>query len=181
MKRFTAALIFIILVCLTSPPAYAQDLQAIFSGIPWGSPAEEVRGLELVRQQGEESYYAKPDDFYSLGGVTCEKVVYGFYQNRFFGAFMTVKDEKEFRAVRAHLTERYGDARSQMRLDRTIYIWDYLEVKIKLKHYEGRPKAKLAFYYTPLSTEVNEARKSTQSETVIKLDSGQDDEITLDF
>jgi hypothetical protein len=180
MKCFTAATVLITLACF-APPALAQDLQTIFSGIAWGGPAEEARGLELLRQEGEESYYAKPDDFYSLGGVTCEKVVYGFYQNQFFAAFMKVKDEKEFKAVRAHLNERYGDARSQMRMDRTIYIWDYLDVKIKLKHYEDDPKAKLAFYYTPLSTKVNAARQATQTETVIKLDSGEDDEITLDF
>ncbi len=180
MKSFIAALAIITLACLTSP-VEAQDLQTTFSGIRWGGPAEEARGLQLVRQEGDESYYAKTDDFYSLGGVTCEKVVYGFFQNRFFAAFMTVRDEKEFKAVREHLTERYGDARSQMRMDRTIYIWDYLDVKIKLKHYEENPQAKLAFYYTPLSTEVNEARKATQSETVIKLDSGEDDEMKLDF
>ncbi len=67
-----------------------------------------------------------------------------------------------------------------MRMDRTIYIWDFLEVKIKLKHYEEREEAKLAFYYTPLSTKVNEARKATKSETVIKIESG-DDETQLDF
>ena len=180
MKLVIATILLFTFACFTTPAA-AQDLQTTFSGIRWGGPAEEARGLELVRQEGDVSYYAKADDFYSLGGVTCEKVVYGFFQNRFFGAFMKVKDEKEFKAVRAHLNERYGEARSQMWMDRTIYIWDYLDVKIKLKQYEDSPKAKLAFYYTPLSSEINEARKATKAETVIKLDSGEDDEMRLDF
>jgi hypothetical protein len=179
MKPPIAGLIFIALTCLTATAA-AQDLQATFSGINWGAPTEEARGLTLTRQDGDESYFVKADDFYSLGGVTCDKVIYGFYQNQFFAAFMRINNQKEFKAVREHLNQRYGDARSQMRIDRTIYIWDYLDVKIKLKHYEERPEAKLAFYYTPLSTEVNEARKATKSETVIKLDSGQEEQ-KLDF
>jgi hypothetical protein len=67
-----------------------------------------------------------------------------------------------------------------MRMDQTIYIWDYLEVKIKLKHYEDQPKSKLAFYYTPLSAKVNEARQAAKSEVVIKLDAG-DETPDLDF
>ncbi len=180
MKLAIAGLTIIALTCLTAPLA-AQDLQTIFSGIRWGAPAEEARGLELKREEGDLRYYAKADDFYSLGGVTCEKVHYGFYQNQFFAAFMKVKNQKEFRAVLAHLNERYGDARSQMRMDRTIYIWDFIDVKIKLKHYEESPEAKLAFYYLPLSAKVNEARKSDKSATIIKLDSGEEDEMKLDF
>jgi hypothetical protein len=159
----------------------AQDVQTTFSGINWGAPVEEARGLTSARQSGDERYYTKADDFYSLGGVTCEKVIYGFYQDQFFAAFMQITSERDFKAVREHLTERYGDARSQMRMDRTIYIWDYLDVKIKLKHYEERPESKLAFYYKPLSSKVNEARKATKSETVIKLDGGDEDEVKLDF
>ncbi len=179
MKLAIAGLLLTTLTCLTAPVA-AQDLQTTFSGIRWSAPVEEARGLELVRQNGDETYFTKADDFYSLGGVTCEKVLYGFYQNQFYAAFMQVKNKKAFKAILAHLNERYGDARSQMRMDRTIYIWDYLDVKIKLKHYEESPEAKLAFYFTPLSAKVNAARKTGKSETVIKLDSG-DDEMKLDF
>jgi hypothetical protein len=179
MKLAIAGLIAIALTCLTTPAA-AQELRTTFSGIRWGAPAEEARGLALARQSGDESYFSKADDFYSLGGVNCEKVLYGFYQNQFFGAFMQVNNQKDFQAVLKHLTQRYGDARSQMRMDRTIYIWDYLDVKIKLKHYEDQPEAKLAFYFTPLSTKVNEARQATKSETVIKLAPGEDEQ-ELDF
>ena len=180
MKLAITGMILIALSCLTTPVA-AQDLQTTFSGIRWGAPVEEARGLEMKRQEGDITFFAKADDFYSLGGVTCEKVVYGFYQNQFYAAFMKVNDQKQFKTVLAHLNERYGNARSQMRMDRTIYIWDFLEVKIKLKHYEESPEAKLAFYFTPLSQKVNAARKAGKSETVIKLDSGGEDEMELDF
>ncbi len=179
MKFAITALILTTITCLATTAA-AQDIQTTFSGINWSAPVEEARGLTLSRQSGDENYYTKADDFYSLGGVTCDEVIYGFYQNQFFAAFMRITNEKDFKAVREHLTERYGDARSQMRMDRTIYIWDYLDVKIKLKHYEERPEAKLAFYFKPLSKEVNAARKATKSETVMQLDSG-DDEVKLDF
>ncbi len=179
MKVSIAALILIGLTFWTTHAA-AEDLQTSFSGVAWGAPAEDTRNLALAREDGGERYYSRPDDFYPLGGVTCEKILYGYYQNQFFAVFMTVKSQADFRAVREHLNERYGDARSQMRMDRTIYIWDFVDIKIKLKHYEERESAKLAFYYTPLSTKVNEARKATKSETVIKIDAGEEEQ-ELDF
>ncbi len=179
MKPTIAGSILLILTFWAAHAA-AEDLQKSFSGVAWGAPAEDTRNLTLAREDGDERYFSRPDDFYPLGGVTCDKVLYGYYQNQLFAVFMTVKSQADFRAVREHLNERYGDARSQMRMDRTIYIWDFLDIKIKLKHYEEREAAKLAFYYTPLSTKVNEARKATKSETVIKIDSGQEEQM-LDF
>ncbi len=179
MKSTIAGLILIALISW-HPHAAAQDLQTSFSGIAWGAPAEDTRNLTLAREEGDERYYARPDDFYPLGGVTCEKILYGYYQNQFFAAFMQVNTQADFKALRAHLNERYGDARSQMRMDRTIYIWDFVDIKIKLKHYEESETAKLAFYYTPLSTKVNEARQATKSETVIKIDAGEEAQ-ELDF
>ncbi len=179
MKPTIAGLILIGLT-FWATHALAEDLQTSFSGIAWGAPAEDTRNLTLAREDGDERYYSRPDDFYPLGGVNCDKVLYGYYQNQFFGVFMQVNNQADFRALRDHLNERYGNARSQMRMDRTIYIWDFLDIKIKLKHYEEREKAKLAFYYTPLSTQVNEARKATKSETVIKIDSGEEEQ-KLDF
>jgi hypothetical protein len=179
MKPTIVALILIGLTFWTTHAA-AEDLQTNFSGIAWGAPAEDTRDLALAREDGDERYFSRPDDFYPLGGVTCEKIRYGYYRNQFFGVFMTVKNQSDFKALREHLNERYGEARSQMRMDRTIYIWDFVDIKIKLKHYEERESAKLAFYYTPLSTKVNEARKATKSETVIKIDSGEEAQ-ELDF
>jgi hypothetical protein len=175
LKPVIAGMIALALISLSGPVA-AQDLQTSFAGIRWGAPAGEGRGLTLVRRSGDETYFAKDEDFYSLGGVNCERVRYGFYRDQFFAAFMQIPDQKDFQAVREHLDQRYGAARSQMRIDRTIYIWDFLDVKIKLKHYEDHPEAKLAFYYTPLSTQVNAARKAGKSETVIKLDTAPEEQ-----
>ncbi len=180
LMRPTIAGLMIFVLTFWVAHASAEDLQTSFTGIAWGAAAEDTRNLTLTREDGDERYYTRPDEFYPLGGVTCEDIRYGYYQNQFFAVFMTVKNQADFREVREHLNERYGDARSQMRMDRTIYIWDFLDIKIKLKHYEEREAAKLAYYYTPLSTKVNEARKATKSETVIKIDAGEEEEL-LDF
>jgi hypothetical protein len=59
--------------------------------------------------------------------------------------------------------------RAQLRVTQTIYIYDYHEIKIKLKHYETEGTYKLAFYYTPLSAKLNERRLEETVETVLPL------------
>jgi len=47
----------------------------------------------------------------------------------------------------------------------TIYQWKYKKTKIKLKSYRNRNAMKMAFYYSPLSVQVNEEQQEAFQET----------------
>lgn len=151
-------------------PAQAQDLLRGAAGIAWETSIDTLQGLEETARSGDVRYYRRSGDFYSIAGITLNEVVYGFYKGRYFAAFIPVSSAADFNKIKSHLEQRYGDPRAHLRVDRTIYIWEYVDAKIKLKQYQDHPVAKLAFYFMPLSTLVNQARSGDQTDRIYHLD-----------
>jgi hypothetical protein len=172
--RIKFMLLTVVLSIGLAQTAQAQDMIQGFSGIAWGTSVKDVRDLKETARSGDIRYYERSDDFYSIAGVTLPNVIYGFYQEKYFAAYMQLPASSDaFNKIKHHLDTVYGDARAQLRIDRTIYIWEYIDVKIKLKQYGDQTHAKLAFYYMPLSTQVNAKRQQTAKDKVIELDSGE--------
>lgn len=151
--------------------ARAADIQNGFSGIKWAADVAAVAGLSELSVQQDLGYYVRSGDNYTLNDVILGQVIYGFYQGKFFAAFLNVNPGKDAEKIKNYLTTEYGPVRAQLRIDRTIYIWEHGNIKIKLKLYENKPNAKLSIYYTPLSTKLNESRLETDFEKTIKLKS----------
>jgi hypothetical protein len=169
MKMTTALLTTLILLGVAQPGS-TEDLLQGFAGRPWGSSREAFQDLRESARSGDIRYYRRSEDAYRIGGVTLPDVVYGFYQDQYFAAYMKVPSPAEFESIKGYLESRYGKPRAQLRIDQTIYIWDYIDAKIKLKHYENQPQAKLAFYHVPLSTKANLARAGNDAVKVLELD-----------
>lgn len=166
--------LLIVMVSLVLVQAgHAEDVMQSFSGILWGTSIEDIRGLEESARDGDIRYYKRAEDFYNIAGVTLSEVIYGFYEGKFFAAYMKLASADIFNKVKQHLDTVYGDARSQLRINQTIYIWEYLDVKIKLKQYQNQSHYKLAFYYMPLSTEANRIKIEDAKEKVFKIESGE--------
>jgi hypothetical protein len=152
---------------------HAEELMQSFSGILWGTPIEEIRDLQESARDGDIHYYKRAEDFYTIAGVTLSDVIYGFYQGKYFAAYLKLTSGDSVTRIKRHLDTVYGPARSQLRINQTIFIWDYLDVKIKLKQYQNQPQAKLSFYYVPLSTKANKIKTENAKEKVFKLESGE--------
>lgn len=161
------------LLCLgLTQMGMADDVMQGFSGILWGTSIEDVRDFQEIAREGDILYYKRAEDFYNIAGVTLPNVIYGFYQGKYFSAYMKIDSADDLNKIKRHLDDIYGDARAQLRIKQTIYIWDFMDVKIKLKQDSEKPSAKLGFYYVPLSTKVNKAKANAKNDTekIYKLD-----------
>jgi hypothetical protein len=153
---------------------WPADLMQGFSGVIWGTAIEDVRNLKETARSGDIHYYKRTEDFYDIAGVPLSDIVYGFFKGQYFAAYMKMPASPDaFAKIKRHLDTVYGDAREQLRVDQTVYIWDYIDVKIKLKQYGDQPDGKLAFYYVPLSTQANAARANPAKETIIQLETAE--------
>jgi len=157
MKMHTF-LLAIVLLCGMADPLPAEDIQQVFSGIPWGSPITAFQGLRETARSGDIAFYKRDKDIYSIADVGLTDIVYGFYDGKFFSVYLKIARPENTDTIKNFLDKVYGPARAQLRLHQTIYIWDYLKVKIKLKQALDAPEAKLAYYYVPLSRRANASR-----------------------
>jgi hypothetical protein len=80
---------------------HAEDVMQSFSGILWGTPIEEIRGLQESARDGDIHYYKRAEDFYNIAGVTLSDVIYGFYQGKYFAAYMKLTSADIFTRLNA--------------------------------------------------------------------------------
>ena len=158
---------FIVLFSLGSVDA--ADIQDTFLGVKWGAGASTDENLKEIRKDKEVTYYVKPGQNYIIDDIRLGEPIYGFFNDKFFGAFINFESNEHVETIKNFLDKEYGPVRAQLRVTQTIYIYDYHDIKIKLKRFENKGTFKLGFYYTPLSTKLNESRMEKDFERTIKL------------
>lgn len=140
----------------------AADLQQGLSGYKWGESVKNYPGLKKAGEKGVITYYSKPGEVYTIGDVSVENVVYGFYKDKLFGIYLNIDSADIYDQLFAHMKEEYGlpDYKTTAE-NQPVYKWKEFDVTVKLKLNQISQKMKLAFYYAPISREAN---KSNQEE-----------------
>ena len=161
MRRFTHIMYGLILISISTGVLHGADLQKGFLGTNWGAHISELRGYSKVSQKGDVSYYSNPKKSYTIFGVDTANVVFGFFKDKFFAAYIAVDSIKTFSRAKDHLTQKFGSPVTilKTKIEQTIFRWNDENIKIKLKLYEKAGEMKLAFYYSPLAAKVNEAQR----------------------
>ena len=146
----------ITLAFLLGTDASASDIQKGISQYKWGDSASRYTGLSKLGEKGEVSYYSKPGEKYTIGNVSIDKVIYGFYRDQLFGVYLNIESIEVYDKLLSHMKSLYGLPTTKARADNLfVSKWKQKDVTIKLKLHEPVQKMKLAFYYKPLSSELN--------------------------
>ena len=155
MKRAVAA-VMIGLVCLLGVSAGASDIQTGISQYRWGESTARYPELTKVGEKGEVSYYSKAGETYAIGNVVIDKVIYGFYRDQLFGVYLNLDSIEIYDKLLSHLKSLYGlPAVKASAGNSFVSKWKQENITIKLKIHEPDRKMKLAYYYRPLSGELN--------------------------
>ncbi|MGD9237887.1 MAG: hypothetical protein PVF09_14480, partial [Desulfobacterales bacterium] len=125
-------------------------------------------------------YCAKPNTRYQISDQPVAGVFYGFYNDKFFAVFVKMHTPAQFDELKKAFDAQYGVAKSSFnsQTKQRVYRWKDGDVKIKLKKIEATGQFKLAFYYAPLSTQLNEERLEDIPPEIYKLSTSQEGEST---
>ena len=84
----------------------------------------------------------------------------------------------QFAELKKAFDAQYGTAKSSFNTQskQQVHRWKDGDVKIKLKKIEATGQFKLAFYYAPLSTKLNEERLENIPPEIYKLSADQESE-----
>jgi hypothetical protein len=94
---------------------------------------------------------------YETANQPVPAVYYGFYQNRFFAAFVKLRSPDQFSHLKRQFTQKYGEPKSTRNASGlTVYRWRDKKVTIKLKLRESPVEYKMAMYYRPLASWFNQ-------------------------
>lgn len=149
----------VVLVTLWCSPAVAGDLEKDFLGVPWSASFSDLDGFSIIYKKADIFFGIRPNETRTINNVDVGHVIYGFYNSRFFGAYVNIQSLDAFSGLRQELEKRYGTPRVTIGTHQKIYNWKHGPVKIKLKMNEQTGDMKIGFYYTPLADTINEKKQ----------------------
>lgn len=139
--------------------ASATDIEKGILQYKWGASASKYSGLAQLGNKGEVSYYSKPGETYTIGDVSIDKVIYGFYNDQLFGVYLNIDSIDIYDKLLDHMKSQYGlPAYKTTANNLLVYKWKQQDVTIKLKMNKPAGKMKLVFYFQPFSSKLNEAQ-----------------------
>lgn len=163
MKKILIVSLISLMAIFCLNQAHAKDIEKAFMGIKWGQDIVDIKGFTKLYAKKEVVYYINPDEIHTLNNVQIPDVVYGFFKGQFFAVYIGVETIEIFDDMRRYLKSEFGlpDRSISTKNQETIYKWKYQNIKIKLKVREEDNRMKLAFYYMPLSSTLNEEQLET--------------------
>ena len=186
MRRFRLVVSGLTILFLLTGGLQAAELNESFLGVKWGTNIFELPNFKKISGKEDVAYYENPTKIYTVFDVENPSVIYGFYKDQFFAAYIQVDTFQVFERVKDHISEKFGTPKTilKMKSRQTIYRWKHQGIKIKLKLFELEGKMKLAFYYTPLSNKLNAAQLESfpsVPERVTTLDDSTKQEMRKDL
>jgi uncharacterized protein YcgL (UPF0745 family) len=163
MRTFKFVVYCLGILLIFSGLLHATDIEDGFLGLKWTTHISELKNFKKIGGKDDVGYYRNPEKKYTVFEVENPTVVYGFYKDQFFATYIAVDTFMVFSRVKNHISEKFGAPKTilKMKSKQTIYRWKHNKIKIKLKHFEKEGKMKLAFYYTPLSNQLNAAQRES--------------------
>lgn len=153
-KHLIAILISVVWLFGTS--AWASELENGFLHYSWGDSSSHYSGLNMLGQKGDVRYYSKPGESYTIGDVSIDKVIYGFYKDQLFGVYLNLENIDLYDKLLNHMKSLYGLPATKLTVDdQSVYKWKQQDITVKLKLDKPTQKMKLAYYYQPLSSQLN--------------------------
>jgi uncharacterized protein YcgL (UPF0745 family) len=169
MRNLNKSIYILFLILLAAGTAQAQGLEEGFLGLPWKTNLSTQKEFLKTGEKNEVSYYVNPKKVYAINNIKIPYAVYGTYMDKFFAVYINIESIDVYSQMKHYITEKYGSPKMTMTLslqnEIKIFIWRNTDTKIKLKLNETSGDMKLAFYYTPLSSKVNEALQEAYEET----------------
>ncbi|MGD1973769.1 MAG: hypothetical protein PVH85_11190 [Desulfobacterales bacterium] len=161
MRKFQQIVYSLVFIFVSTAIIHGTELQEGFLGTKWGTNISELTGFSKVTKKGDVSYYRNPQKSYTVFGVDTADVIFGFFKDKFFAAYIAVESIEVFDRAKDRLTQQFGSPKTILKTKnrQTIFSWKQADTRIKLKLNEKEGKMKLAFYSTPIAGEVNQVQR----------------------
>ena len=161
MRKIQQIVYSLIFIFVSTGIIHGTGLQEGFLGTNWGADISELTGFSKVSKMGDVSYYRNPQKSYTVFGVDTADVIFGFFKDKFFAAYIAVESIEVFDRAKDRLTQQFGSPKTVLKTKnrQTIFSWKQADTRIKLKLNEKEGKMKLAFYYTPIAGKVNQVQR----------------------
>jgi hypothetical protein len=123
-----------------------------FRGVRWGTPLDQLPGLHVLAEEGDYKFCENRYDKMAFEQVEVEKIVYGFYKNRFYNAMIYFRTSGKLAELKKALTRRHGDP-IQPEQAENKYFWNGHTVDILMTFDAGSDAGRISYSFKPIQLE----------------------------
>ena len=139
MKIFRYLLFLLIINMYLTSLAYTfQNEPDGFRGIKWGDNFSNIKGYNFKFEFEDEEikHYSNKNDHLEIGGIKVNKIVYGFFNDKFLYIFAKFKGMDTFLNLLNVCTEKYGKVKGWWGYsdDTGYYKWVGKISEVRLTH-----------------------------------------------
>jgi hypothetical protein len=167
------------IVCLLGSLVFSMDNEPTgFRGKDWGTNISEFTDMVFLKDYGnfpdnygDQKFYIKNNDNMKIGEADLDRVIYGFYKNRFYYVSIEFKGLRNFSSIKETLFQTYGVVDQpifEKTLWDTLYGWNGDKVEIMLVYTTSSQDGDLFYCYQPINEEMGRDKR-------LKAKSGADD------
>ena len=131
----------------------SQKESADFRGIKWGSNIADLPNMKLLAEDGALKFYEKGDDRKEIGPVEVDKIVYGFYKDRFYTVMIYYHSPVNFNRIRDTLSESYGKPFQASESEKKLF-WNGEQVNLSLNFDDATNTGRIAYFFKPIQLEM---------------------------
>jgi hypothetical protein len=157
-----SALAVVILIISSYCCCAFQNEPDNFRGIKWGSHISDLTDMNLIKTDGDNTFYKRTHDDLKIGDANLSSITYSFYEGRFYCVYCDFKDKSNVSQLKAEFENLYGDSiKSHKYADK--YWWNSNNLVILLIYNDISNMGNAVYYYMPIKKEMEVDKRDTSN------------------
>jgi hypothetical protein len=145
-------LALIMLVTYMFLPGTRQE-PAEFRGMKWGSNIRELPDMKLMAEEGDLKFFERPNDLAKIGDADVDKIVYGFYKDRFYNVMVYYRSLSNFSKMQEMFSREFGKPFQPNASEKKLF-WNGEQVNLLLNFDDASNTGRISYLFKPIQLEV---------------------------
>jgi hypothetical protein len=124
-----------------------------FRGMKWGSSIRELPDMKLMAEEGDLKFFEKTSDQTKVGDADVDKVIYGFYKDRFYNVMIYFRSPSNFTKLQEMFSREFGKPFQPDESEKKLF-WNGQNVNLLLNFDDASNTGRITYLFRPIQLEV---------------------------
>ena len=124
-----------------------------FRGIKWGSNIRDLAKMKLLAEEGDLKFLERENDGMRIDDADVEKIIYGFYKDRFYNVMIYYNSPSNFAKLREALSREFGKPFQPVESEKKLF-WNGEQVNLLLNFDDASNTGRIIYLFKPIQLEI---------------------------
>jgi hypothetical protein len=130
-----------------------QKEPADFRGIKWGINIGDLKDMKLLAEEGDLKFFEKENESTKIGDADVEKIVYGFYKDRFYNVMIYYRSPSNFTKIQDAFSREFGKPFQPTESEKKLF-WNGENVNLLLNFDDASESGRVTYFFKPIQLEI---------------------------